>query len=535
MFGLRLGLTPRGRGGKSTSPLFALKGKLNVGEADASLLIVGDSTGDSNVEWVYLFTQYLADSYPEYSVEYFLWDDTDEDYDTPESIQTGTGSYTLRVYNCSISGSAPFHVMGTKFQKAILDIVEPDLVIWSHGHNVFGMGEFVMGFEPVREAWPSAAHVAILQNPRLDSEFQAERVAQIKALASAYGDMALIDVYSAFNAAGRPPEWYSDNTHPNGTGQAVWLEVVKKAFDKAGGTADVEVNGRFFSRTEESLVSNPLFSNFESTLPTSWGSFSSVATTKDTTTVHPGSSARTCRVFQTTGDANNRMRFSIYFKPINAISRYPNPPDTTEEDRDVRLHIVTESSHLGGAVSVNMRTLEFEGTAFLEAVAYGLDDVGSGWYRVWFTADKSPSGVGNNFIYLSNRVGITFDPYPDGTEEVWIYGPMLEFGDDVDLSQPPGPYQKVTTAYDVTEEGVPSVYHILDDGSDTIDVVLPAGNYDVAYVESDGAVSYDTVTSDGSTPLSTLFAERQVDVIVKSGTFSQGEKDAIEYFWARYS
>lgn len=97
------------------------------------------------------------------------------------------------------------------------------------------------------------------------------------------------------------------------------------------------------------------------------------------------------------------------------------------------------------------------------------------------------------------------------------------------------PYQKVTTAFDVTEAGVPDVWHLLDDGGDSLPAVFPAGSLHLAYVNQLGAVSYSTATSDGTTGVDLLLAERMADVIVLDRAFTSDEEAKIEAYWARYA
>lgn len=74
------------------------------------------------------------------------------------------------------------------------------------------------------------------------------------------------------------------------------------------------------------------------------------------------------------------------------------------------------------------------------------------------------------------------------------------------------------------------IWHVYDDGGDSLPVILPAGTYGVAYIDSDGEITFDTATD----PTDSLFAERQVDVIIRQGDFTDDEKAAIAAYWARY-
>lgn len=68
----------------------ALVKKLTDGLIPASILVQGDSTGNGTNEWPYLITQELASKFPKYSVDYRLWNDTNQNYDYPARLATGS-------------------------------------------------------------------------------------------------------------------------------------------------------------------------------------------------------------------------------------------------------------------------------------------------------------------------------------------------------------------------------------------------------------------------------------------------------------
>jgi len=105
-----------------------------------------------------------------------------------------------------------------------------------------------------------------------------------------------------------------------------------------------------------------------------------------------------------------------------------------------------------------------------------IQSVGSGWYRVSFTATatstaSAPSGIiFNNNSDSSGRV----PPYTGATtSNTLIWGAQLETGSTAT------PYQKVTTQYDVTEAGVPSMSYLFFNGLNfsmaTPSINFPAG------------------------------------------------------------
>lgn len=97
-------------------------------------------------------------------------------------------------------------------------------------------------------------------------------------------------------------------------------------------------------------------------------------------------------------------------------------------------------------------------------------------------------------------------------------------------------YQRVTTANDVTEEDVESLWHLYNDGGDSLqtDGPVPAGTYGYAYVDPYGEITFDTRVSDGINPVTVADDPgRYLDLILRKGDFSAGEKVAITDYWER--
>lgn len=84
-------------------------------------------------------------------------------------------------------------------------------------------------------------------------------------------------------------------------------------------------------------------------------------------------------------------------------------------------------------------------------------NVGNGWYRcsISFVAN----GTGQN-AYVDLLDGTTSNYTGDGTSGIFLWGAQLELGSTAT------PYQRVTTAFDVTEAGVPTVHYVQFDGAD---------------------------------------------------------------------
>lgn len=180
----------------------------------------------------------------------------------------------------------------------------------------------------------------------------------------------------------------------------------------------------------------------------------------------PGGATRNASLYQTSVDGTiGKARFSLYVKPVRIVSSYPDPPDGPTRDRDVYVML---HNQVKGMAYFNLRTMgvEREGDGVVNT---GATEVGGGWWRIWYTAENlATSSNGNTWVSFANRTTQSnFDPYPDGNEEVHIFGPMFESGDYIDLSEPPPPYQSVTSTGIVNnEEGADVKWTLFFDGID---------------------------------------------------------------------
>lgn len=270
-----------------------IKAKIEAEAADVVFLFNGDSTGNDNNEWIYLFAAYLGEQYPTHTVRYALWDDVNTlDYAALSTISTGSGARNIDIYNASVGGLDPIGMLDARFDNAIAAI-PADIVVWSHGHNVdltTGVGIFWTGFENVKLAKPDAMTVIVKQNPWRDSSSQDAAFGYAETTAGLYGD-TVVDAYAKFIAAGKPPGWYADNVHPSATGQEEgFLAAVVQVWEAARAGAKAP-SVAFLSTTAQNLLNLDgssvdqgygYFSGYVSGTPTGW-TFSGTATlSKDT-------------------------------------------------------------------------------------------------------------------------------------------------------------------------------------------------------------------------------------------------------------
>jgi hypothetical protein len=259
--------------------------RLRSNLGDVSWLILGDSTGNETTEWVYLTAQSLATQYPAYTVIYHLWDPTGGvAYDTgtsgtPVTLQTGSGSNTLHVWNCSVAGSATTYTRGSRWAAAVL-AAKPHYITVSYGHNEGTSAggvtaevwrtQMALLTESLTEAFPASELALVLQNPRADGVRDQESRAAVYREVAALRGYGLIDVQAVFLAQPSLTAIINaDNIHPNATGEALWANEVLRVL-----TWSVEARPRtqtpsLFAVPTRGLLLNSDFSTFPSppTLP----------------------------------------------------------------------------------------------------------------------------------------------------------------------------------------------------------------------------------------------------------------------------
>ncbi|WP_159084963.1 SGNH/GDSL hydrolase family protein [Planctomonas deserti] len=210
------------------------------------LQIIGDSTGlvpSATTGWPRQLAQWLATSFPAYTAQVKDWDASSAHaYGSWTTIQTGTGTgnaggpFTLSIYNGSASGQNLSYPIATISRFTTMIPATPDLVIFNMGHNNTGAsGLFYRGIyfpmvRAVRDAFPRAGMISIIQNPRkaVDSDYAIAILRQqtIEELAGNLG-MGTINILDRFLAVpSRDTTLMNDNVHPNQAGIDLWASVV---------------------------------------------------------------------------------------------------------------------------------------------------------------------------------------------------------------------------------------------------------------------------------------------------------------------
>jgi len=279
----------------SAANTYRLLAKMARGVEDASILVIGDSTGNESAEWVRLWIGDFAARFPAYTVVYHLWDATgDAGYDTGSApaavtVQTGTGSQTLHLWNFAVSGSKTSHCLAGRWALGIVP-TNPDLVMISHGHNEGALangvhtwlGQYLALTESVAEEHPQAAICCIMQNPETANSDQQRRAVRYQQIAAAKG-YGVIDVQRAFLDTGNFAAWTKvDGVHPTTSadapspnGSRLWADVVLAATDPSvlaatSGGGAVPQQPSSLSVPGEQIAVNGSFAAFSSAVPDSW-------------------------------------------------------------------------------------------------------------------------------------------------------------------------------------------------------------------------------------------------------------------------
>jgi hypothetical protein len=144
-----------------TGPAAVLR-RLRTGLWPTSMLLLGDSTGNSVDEWYYRLAVWLAEHFPAYRTRYQLWNDAGQVYGTPVWLSTGTGtrrSITVPAaagINLTTPNSTALQITGDLDVRATvtLDTMPP-------GQNVDVCGKTASA--PNRSWWMSVTSTGNLQ------------------------------------------------------------------------------------------------------------------------------------------------------------------------------------------------------------------------------------------------------------------------------------------------------------------------------------------------------------------------------------
>lgn len=224
--------------GPEASPLGqALMRKLYARQG-ATLLVLGDSTGDALDEWVAVMARDLGLQLPRLRVQYVAWVDGGSSWPATSELQAGDGTFgTLTVYNASIGGKETHYFLAPNFD-AMVAAVRPDLVFLNLGHNEntaaadpFWRDDLLALGETVTLYCPDAEVIVLTQNPRSDGSAAAsqQRRDMTTRLARMRG-WGCIDTFARFLDGNGVLQsgLLLDALHPNGVGEGLYYEEIRQ-------------------------------------------------------------------------------------------------------------------------------------------------------------------------------------------------------------------------------------------------------------------------------------------------------------------
>lgn len=150
--------------------------------------------------------------------------------------------------------------------------------------------------------------------------------------------------------------------------------------------------------------------------------------------------------------------------------------------------------------------------------AVSIENMGGGWMRCRMNVLRA--GVSANFILrIIGAAGTTMTFWRASSQ----------------IAPTAGAYQKVTTAYDVTEAGKPDRWSAVNVSSDTLNLTLPAGTYTRAWVTPAGDVTIQTGQVLSGTE-NVLLARETADVFYINRDLTAGEQAQLTAYWqSRYA
>ena len=258
----------------SATQRFAAKIKRNV--SDVALLNLSDSTANDPTDWFYLWAVDYAPLHPTHSFVYHPWADGAGDWGTPETLQTGSGPYTVHLWNGSWAGKNCIYPLAPNFETMVAS-KQPDLVIISHGHNEGAgqtddqwRGPYLALTTSVGAACPTARIICIAQPPATANDDQAKR-ANVYQQVAEMGGYGFVDVHQLFVDTGDVAALLSDGIHPNADGSALWAALMLLVFTTA--TAQITAHSQapsHLTSAGEQLLDNGDFAAFSGSEPDNW-------------------------------------------------------------------------------------------------------------------------------------------------------------------------------------------------------------------------------------------------------------------------
>lgn len=384
-------------------PTGKLTATLDEALVDASMLVVGDSTGNDTYEWVDLFCAWAAATWPAYTVRRWMWDNTSKTYATSQDFNVGTSARVFNVWNCSVPGSMLSENFGSPYATAFVGKA-PSLIVISHGYNYangtayYGVfGALSAGVESLLREYPFAGVLMVAQSPFRDTDNQAINIRAVKEYAGLRG-FGVADVYSAYLRANKDTALYlPDGIHPsNPDGGQLWLSEILPHFVSRGGH-------RGFASTLDqdgvNLLPNGGFDAVTGAVPDTW-TLTNCTTAVETTIFETG--VRSIKL--TANGATPRIQQDLLTTNLAAVKKALGGYVTLA----ARVYVPA-----GGAITcgtIALRTDEGE----IQSAKIGANGVTAGWH--WRVVSgyvpKSPT-LFRAYVYADTATGTTQYCYVD--------------------------------------------------------------------------------------------------------------------------
>ena len=292
---------------------------IRAGQDDVFMLVYSDSGWNDTTDPLYRWVdEVLPPEVPTHTIIYRLWVDG-SGWQSPITIQTGTGPRTIYIDNASVPGSGLVYPQGANEKLILADNRSYNLVLVNHGHN-FGSGTSqANNYTLIRSAMAGfmalhakADFLVTLQHPWLAHlGFSRSTQAAWRQVATEFG-CGIIDIGSRFEALGDLDDpavggvggpidlaYYVQDglggLHPNATlGSYLALSGITPALAEAPATGTTAML-RPFSNIAINLLPNPAFTSWSGSTPDSHV-FTNVTPTKSVAFYESGlySMALTC-------------------------------------------------------------------------------------------------------------------------------------------------------------------------------------------------------------------------------------------------
>ena len=306
---------------------------VNLANKSLSILINSDSTGNEVGEWVYHFSVWLTTKYPKYTIRYRMWDDTNNVYLAPSSLNTGTTAFFIDVWNFAVAGAAPHYILGyNKISNSLKNICNKttytdvsdqiDLIISNHGHNAWSDGRAVnnvlyhaMASESILQMHPYASFMQIRQNPFRDDYTNKDRIQWSVEWAMMKG-FAIANVWDKFEALSKASYLYADNIHPStglgNTGTQLFLNAVTEQLNRPYNYGDARVFDSSLNLVAKNVFANADFSTWTdvNAAPDGWTLVGGTCV-KDTSDFIDTTRRFSCKITATGGVACN-IKYELY-------------------------------------------------------------------------------------------------------------------------------------------------------------------------------------------------------------------------------